>query len=63
LFGWQYNGDGEGYLAHYPQTTPLGPEDTSVLLLGAESGDDQASLGHMRQPWPRVAQTLATRLA
>ena len=50
LFAWQYNGDGESYLAGYPHTTPLGPEDISALTI---AGGGDAALEHLRvQCWP-----------
>lgn len=29
---WQYDGDGESYLAHYPATSPIGKTDISAVI-------------------------------
>lgn len=33
LVMWQYDGDGEGYLAHYPLTSPIGRTDISACVI------------------------------
>lgn len=38
LWGWQYAGDGESYLAGYPSVSPLGGGDISALIV-AGGGD------------------------
>ncbi len=37
LFGWQYAGDGTGYLADYPQVSPIGRCDISALVNGLQA--------------------------
>ena len=32
LLMWQYDGDGQGYLANYPVTSPIGKTDISALV-------------------------------
>jgi hypothetical protein len=53
LFAWQYNGDGDGHLAGYPHTTPLGPEDISAVTVAGGGAD---ALEHLRtRSWPHVS--------
>ena len=40
LFAWQYDGDGESYVAGYPATSPIGKVDISAVIVGG--GGDSA---------------------
>jgi GH25 family lysozyme M1 (1,4-beta-N-acetylmuramidase) len=42
---WQYDGDGEGYLAGYPKTSPMGKTDISAMLV---AGGGEAALEYLR---------------
>jgi GH25 family lysozyme M1 (1,4-beta-N-acetylmuramidase) len=45
LLMWQYDGDGEGYLANYPTTSPIGRTDISALTI---AGGGDAALAYLR---------------
>lgn len=42
---WQYDGDGEGYLAHYPWISPIGRVDISAAIV---DGGGDAALAYLR---------------
>jgi hypothetical protein len=46
LFGWQYAGDGEAYLADYPHESPIGKVDISALTI---AGGGEAALDWARR--------------
>lgn len=45
LLMWQYDGDGEGYLAGYPAISPIGKTDISALTI---AGGGEAALEYLR---------------
>jgi GH25 family lysozyme M1 (1,4-beta-N-acetylmuramidase) len=50
LFAWQYCGDGVGFLAGYPTTSPLGKTDISVLTMEGGLEGMKKNLGWKYRP-------------